>query len=276
MTNRLIHHWVLDGLVHEQRYYCSETPFTAETKPAPKAILDADVRTYTDTDILEGKTYYTAIGAVRNTTEKLGEIKQIYTQGAVFIDLSVANGALVNRGETAWSVVNNVTFVDDYMQFAAVSNGNLNYLLSPSRMTWGADFKLTVELNRAAYNNGDATLIASYLNSASINTTAIFQIPGENAVGAWRNRFYISGGMSTDPSTVLIPTNSWVVLEITKTGQNIVAKLDGVTILSFTISVDQAANIANESGQLTIGNNIVNASNGQFIGKIKRIRLEIL
>lgn len=274
MIDRLIHNWALDGLVHEQRYYCSETPFTAETKPAPKAILGADVRTYIDTAIEEGKTYYTAIGAVRNATEKLGVIKQIYTQGAVFIDLSVVNGALVNRGETAWSVVNNVTFVDDYMQFAAASSG-INYLMSDTRMTWGQNFKLTVELNRTEYNNGSATFLSSNLNRTGFNG-ADFQIPGESAVGGWRNRFYIEGAMSTPPSSAVIPSNEWVLLEVTKNGRNIIVKKDGIIISDHTITTDQADIIANESGRLTIGNNIVNASSGQFIGKIKRIKLEIL
>lgn len=39
--------------------------------PAPKAILASDVRTYTDTAIDTGKTYYVAVGSVKNGVEKL-------------------------------------------------------------------------------------------------------------------------------------------------------------------------------------------------------------
>ena len=66
MTNRLELNWKLDGFVDEQRYYCSETAFTAETKPAHKAVLAGDVRTYIDTDVEVNKTYYIAIGSVKN------------------------------------------------------------------------------------------------------------------------------------------------------------------------------------------------------------------
>lgn len=74
MTNRLENNWKLDGFVDEQRYYCSETPFTAETRPAPKTVLANDVRTYVDTAVDVDKTYYVAVGSVKNGVEKLSNI----------------------------------------------------------------------------------------------------------------------------------------------------------------------------------------------------------
>lgn len=71
MTNRLELNWKLDGLVEEQRYYCSEYPIDPENLPAPKDILLGDVRTYTDTSIEAQKTYYVRIGSVKNGVEKL-------------------------------------------------------------------------------------------------------------------------------------------------------------------------------------------------------------
>lgn len=79
MTKRIELSWDLDGLVDEQRYYCSETSFTDATKPTPKAILLDTDRTYIDTDIDYNKTYYVAVSSVRNTTEKLSEVKQVST-----------------------------------------------------------------------------------------------------------------------------------------------------------------------------------------------------
>lgn len=72
MTNRLELNWSLDGFVDEQRYYCSETPIDLENLPVPKAVLAGDVRTYVDTDIEMGKTYYGRVGAVKNGVEKIG------------------------------------------------------------------------------------------------------------------------------------------------------------------------------------------------------------
>ena len=37
MTNRLELNWELDGVVDEQRYYCSETPIDPLNLPVPKA-----------------------------------------------------------------------------------------------------------------------------------------------------------------------------------------------------------------------------------------------
>lgn len=79
MNNRLELNWKLDGFVDEQRYYCSETPFTPETKPAPKVILAGDVRTYTDQAIEINKTYYVAVGSFKGSTEKLSNITEIIT-----------------------------------------------------------------------------------------------------------------------------------------------------------------------------------------------------
>ena len=77
MTNRLELNWKLDGFVAEQRYYCSETPFTAETKPSAKAVLANDARTYVDTAVDSSKTYYVAVGSVKNGVEKISEVKEI-------------------------------------------------------------------------------------------------------------------------------------------------------------------------------------------------------
>ena len=80
-SNRLELNWSLDSFVDEQRYYCSETPIDPENLPVPKAVLAGDVRAYVDTDIEAGKTYYIGIGSVKNSVEKLSEIKEISTGG---------------------------------------------------------------------------------------------------------------------------------------------------------------------------------------------------
>lgn len=71
MTNRLELNWKLDGFIDEQRYYCSETPINTNNLPLPKFILDSSARSYIDSDIELGKTYYIRLGAVKNSIEKL-------------------------------------------------------------------------------------------------------------------------------------------------------------------------------------------------------------
>ena len=79
MTNRLELNWNLDGFVDEQRYYCSETPIDPENLPVPKAVLASDVRTYIDTDIEIGKTYYVCVGSIKAGTEKLSSHVSVNT-----------------------------------------------------------------------------------------------------------------------------------------------------------------------------------------------------
>jgi hypothetical protein len=73
MTNRIEVNWKVDGFVDEQRYYCSETPIDPVNLPAPKVVLANDVRSYVDTAIEVGKTYYVRVSSVKNGVEKLSD-----------------------------------------------------------------------------------------------------------------------------------------------------------------------------------------------------------
>lgn len=70
----LVLNWLVDGDIDEQRYYCSETPIDVNNLPVPKTILAGDIRSYIDTNIEGGKTYYVRIGSVRGDVEKLSVI----------------------------------------------------------------------------------------------------------------------------------------------------------------------------------------------------------
>lgn len=71
MTDRLELNWKLNGFIDEQRYYCSETPIDTGNPPTPKAVLDGNIRSYTDTDIEVGKIYYVRVSSVKNSIEKI-------------------------------------------------------------------------------------------------------------------------------------------------------------------------------------------------------------
>ena len=77
MTNRIELKWDIPYEVDEQHYYCSETPIDPENLPVPKVVLAGDVRTYVDTEIEIGKTYYVAVGSVKNGVEKISDEKLI-------------------------------------------------------------------------------------------------------------------------------------------------------------------------------------------------------
>lgn len=108
MTNRLELNWKLDGFVDEQRYYCSETPIDPENPPAPKVILAGDIRTYTDTDIESGKTYYVRVGSVKGSIEKVSQEVEISAGSDPHWDNVVAllhfNGDLTDETGRSWTL----------------------------------------------------------------------------------------------------------------------------------------------------------------------------
>lgn len=104
MTNRLELNWKLGGFVDEQRYYCSETPIDTANLPVPKAVLTGDLRTYTDTDVEVGKTYYIAIGSVKNGAEKLSdEIKAYAFNSNLFAINSDFESNLIDKTGKVWT-----------------------------------------------------------------------------------------------------------------------------------------------------------------------------
>lgn len=149
MTNRLELNWKLDGFVDEQRYYCSETPIDIENLPVPKAVLANDVRSYVDAVIDVDKTYYVAVGSVKNGVEKLSNI--VIKSTILFaIDLKVVSGSLVNEGSTeiTTSWIGSPVFSNDFITKTASSR--LNVVGNSIFDFETDDFELSFEIKKAA------------------------------------------------------------------------------------------------------------------------------
>lgn len=129
MTNRLELNWKLDGFVDEQRYYCSETTIDVNSLPTPKAVLSGDVRTYVDTDIEVGKTYYTAIGSVKNAVEKLSaEIKVYAFNSSLFAINSDFESNLIDKTGKIWTAHGDAKVSTG----ALMLDGSGDYLTTPA------------------------------------------------------------------------------------------------------------------------------------------------
>lgn len=125
MTNRLELNWKLDGFVDEQRYYCSETPIDPENLPVPKAVLAGDVRTYVDTDIDIGKTYYICIGSVKNGVERLSDVADVSAAqdenaNAALSLLNFENGFTDKKG-LIWTPSGNAAVTNTQSKFGEFS-----------------------------------------------------------------------------------------------------------------------------------------------------------
>ena len=170
MTNRLELTWKLDGFVDEQRYYRSETPTDIENLTIPNTVLSGDVRTYIDTGITIGKTYYVRIGSVKNGVEKFSNEASIYIEDMInVVALLKFDGAITDATGKIWNV-KNVSVVGGRAVF------NVGYLESPvsSDFAYGVgDFEWKVQLEFSSvsgnqyiidHGGGNAGTLSYYQN----------------------------------------------------------------------------------------------------------------
>lgn len=133
MTNRLELNWKLDGFVDEQRYYYSETMIDLENLPMPKAVLPSDVRTYIDTTIEIGKTYYVCVGSVRGSTEKLSQfIKKYAFDQSLFKVNSNFEIDLTDKTGKVWTKYGNAQISSNMLQL----DGNGDFLTTPASLDY--------------------------------------------------------------------------------------------------------------------------------------------
>lgn len=151
MTNRLELNWKLDGFVDEQRYYCSETPIDTANLPVPKAVLANDVRSYVDAAVEVGKTYYVALGSVKNGVEKLSTVASIYAEDMINVVTFLRFGSTITDATSKIWNVNNINLIANHAVFKT------GYLESPvsSDFAYGVgdfEWKVQLELSSASGN----------------------------------------------------------------------------------------------------------------------------
>ena len=135
MTNRLELNWKLDGIVDEQRYYCSETPIDPLNLPVPKAVLAGDVRFCVDTDIDVGKTYYVAVGSVKNGVEKLSDVVSVVATNDPFSAFVISKLALssdlIDEKGNIWTPNKTPVFQDNALLFDGYFRASSSDLITP-------------------------------------------------------------------------------------------------------------------------------------------------
>lgn len=154
MTNRLEMSWKIDGFVSEQRYYCSETPINLFALPAPKAVFTGDIRTFVDTNVVAGKTYYVRMSSVKNGIEKISnEVRvELVTYINKFNLPLVSN--VVDTVNSGWgSTVSNISFSNGAVFNGASSSITMQQENNFTRLPESSDFDLSVSFNIAAFTN---------------------------------------------------------------------------------------------------------------------------
>ena len=166
MTNRLELNWSLDGTVDEHRYYCSETPIDSENLPVPKVVLSGSVRSYVDTVVDVGKTYYTSISSVRNAVEKLSDEIKVYAFNSnLFAINSDFESNLIDKTGKVWTVAGNANVSDSRLNL----DGTGDYLTTPASNDYhfnnseDVTIRFKVKINSFKASN-IATIFSTYKN----------------------------------------------------------------------------------------------------------------
>jgi hypothetical protein len=233
MTNRLELAWNLDGFVDEQRYYCSETPIDVNNMPTPKAILLNSDRSYVDTNIEANKTYYVAVGSVKNGVEKLSdevEIKASNIDQNYRVKLLTKNGVLIDNGysELTWSKIGTVVYnVNNQLDFNQGS-----YLKSDQTFLFNSEFEFEFEFYISS------TLSDSYFgliaNTESTWGSGGFQISvGGSNVGYESNKLFCGFyGRPSIVSNIDVTRDAWHKAKVTFTGGEFSIYLDDMNVAS--------------------------------------------
>ena len=233
MTNRLELNWKVDGFVDEQRYYCSETQIDPANLPAPKAILANNVRSYVDASVEVGKTYYVAVGAVKNGVEKLSdevEIKASSIDLNYRVKLLTKNGVLIDNGysELIWDQIGTVVYnVNNQLDFNQGS-----YLRSNQIFLFNSEFEFEFEFYISS------TLSDNYFglikNTESSWAPGGFQISvGGSNVGYESNKLFCGfyGDLSI-VSNINVARDVWYNAKVTSTGGKFSIYLDDMNVAS--------------------------------------------
>lgn len=159
MTNRLELNWKLDGFVDEQRYYCSETQIDPANLPAPKAVLANDVRSYVDAAVEVGKTYYVAVGSVKNGVEKLSDVVFVVATNdpfAAFVisKLSLTSDLIDEKGKI-WTPNKTPVFQDSALLFDGSFRASSSDLITPHYNNVNYNIRCEIKPSRLdrAYQN---------------------------------------------------------------------------------------------------------------------------
>lgn len=232
MTNRLELNWKLDGFVDEQRYYCSETPINPESMPTPKAILASDVRTYVDTDIVAGKTYFVRIGSVKNEIEKISDELSIVASSTAIALLSLDNDFSDKYG-TLWTN-DGGTFSTSIKKFGDASlllNGSTASVSSAANTLFalGSEdftFEAFIRPTKSASSYGTCFL----LSSNNMNSTGGFGI-SLSADGKLEFRTTTSNRFNTSIGGLI--AGAFNHFSISRIGNNVFVGLNG-TVSKYT------------------------------------------
>ena len=268
MTNRLELNWSLDGFVDEQRYYCSETPIDSENLPVPKVILDGEARSYIDTDVEVGKTYYVRVGSVKNNVEKLSdEIMISTTLERLLVHLPLTSD-LTDFGSLGviWKNNGNVTFGNDGAYFSSYPQ---SIFQDSHAFDFNSDYRISFDLMRTSANNTAPSIFNN-------DETGVFplgrfsaSVGGDNIFAEFRNKWLIGVSGYYDIASDSTVQNDTVYAYSIERRAGVVT----VSVNDFVVLSRNETAVISMTTFLNIGRMPVHGQGGQFIGYIRNFKI---
>lgn len=232
MTNRLELNWKLDGFVDEQRYYCSETQIDPENLPVPKAVLAGDVRFCVDTDIDVGKTYYVAVGSVKNGVEKLSDVVSVVATNDPFSAFVISKLALssdlIDEKGNIWTPNKTPVFQDNALLFDGSFRASSSDLITPHYNNVNYNIRCEIKPSRLdkPYQNvftkqANGGIYAEFLLRLENNKVLIATCSGST----WY----------TVQSNATLTTDRFYKIEMDRKGNTVTLYVDDIPDLSFAL-----------------------------------------
>ena len=267
MTNRLELNWKLDGFVDEQRYYCSETPIDPLNLPVPKAVLAGDVRSYIDTDVEVGKTYYVRVGSVRDEVEKIGAEKITSTEKLLVFMPLTKDLSDIGTLQITWKNSGNITF--DEEKGAYFSSFPQSIFQDSHAFNFNDDYKISFDLIRTSSNNTYPSLFNNDESGVWLSGRFSAALAGDNANSAFKNKWLIGVANSYDIASIAIAKNN------TQYHYSI-ERISGVVTIKVNESIVLTGNKTVTIAVvpfLNIGRAPINGIGGQFNGYIRNFKI---
>lgn len=235
MTNRLELNWDADGFIDEQRYYCSETPIDVNNLPVPKAVLGGDIRSYIDTSIEVGKTYYIRVGSVENGVEKISdEVIVVAEKLLVFLPLTTGITDYGSLGLT-WNKQGNITHSSDGAYF----DDSVTSWIKQTAHDFGSTYKLSIEFKRISGISVYLPLV--YFSENIVAGDIGFSSGTSSAWSPLIDKIFLDfSGVSADAASQTISNDAWYKLTVQRSDLNI--KIYVNDALGLDINLTQAPN----------------------------------
>lgn len=253
MTNRLELNWELDGFVDEQRYYCSETQIDPENLLLPKAVLDAQARAYTDTEIEVGKTYYVCISSVKNGIEKLSQQKLVSTKQS-YVNAFLSTDSVLVFGSNQQLMADSI---NGGLTIGSLSQNTSNVFQltdSPILENFTAEFEITRLVGSGADASVGLMFRTSNWSSDGISTGGILVAISATRIILAKGTNSISGSETEIPGeSYTFNLNVKYKVKIVANGATLTVYINDVSVATKTIDVNVAGSFGFRSWSSSSG-----------------------